>query len=202
MLDAKIRPLIDRPLNILGQAIAATGVSANNVTVTGFAIGLMAMPLIWQSYYTAGLICIVLNRLADGIDGAIARLDHPTDVGAYLDIVLDFIFYSSVIFGFVLSQPEHAIYGALLIFSFIGTGSSFLAFAIFAEKHNLETTAQGEKSFYYLSGIAEGTETIAVLVLMCLFPEAFWIIALIFALVCWLSTLGRVMTSISVLRST
>lgn len=192
MLDSRIRPIIDPPLNRLAARITGRGITANQVTLTGFALGLAAIPVLALELYSLALALILLNRLLDGLDGALARRLGPTDLGAYLDIVLDFIVYSAVVFGFCLAQPEHALYGAFLIFSFIGSGTAFLAFAILAEKRGLETNAQGNKSIYYLSGLAEGFETIVALALMCLLPDYFYLVAVCFGLLCWVSTVGRI----------
>ncbi len=200
MLDSRIRPMIDPPLNQLAASLTGLGISANQVTWLGFALGLAALPFLALKLYLPALGLILANRLFDGLDGALARQLGPTDFGAYLDIVLDFIFYSAVVFGFCLAQPEHALFGAFLIFSFVGSGSAFLAYAILAEKRGLQTEAQGKKSIYYLSGLAEGFETIVAMTLMCLLPELFYLIALGFGVLCWLSTLGRIAEAAQSLR--
>jgi phosphatidylglycerophosphate synthase len=200
MLDSRIRPIIDPALTRLARLLSDRGVSANQVTGFGFALGMLVVPLILSGWFHAALAILMVNRLCDGIDGAIARIVGQTDLGGYLDIVLDFIFYSAVVFAFCLAQPEVAVYGAFLIFSFIGTGTSFLAFAVMAEKRGMETSQQGEKSFFYMAGITEGFETILVLGLMCLVPAQFWLLALAFGTLCWISTLGRVVSAIKVLR--
>lgn len=192
MIDAMLRPLIDPPLNLIATQLTKAGITANQVTVTGFVIGMAAVPLIATHQEYLALLAIAVNRLSDGVDGAVARMNGITDLGGYLDIVLDFIFYSAVVFGFALAQPDRAVYGAFLIFSFIGTGTSFLAYSIFAAKRNIHTSARGKKSFYYLGGLTEGFETIVALVLMCIFPEWFWVIALIFGMMCWVTTVSRI----------
>ena len=205
MFDTKIRSVIDKYLDAIAAPLAKMGIQAKQVTLTGFGIGLVALPLIALHFYTAALFCILINRLFDGLDGSIARQTRVTHSGAYLDIVLDFIFYSSVVFAFALAQPENAIYAALLILSFTGTGSSFLTFAIFAEKLNINSdclvhSSNLDKSFHYLGGLAEGTETIVVLSLMCLFPEYFWALALGFSLICFLATILRIRNSVVLLN--
>ncbi len=199
MLDVRIRKIIDPALNRLATHVGHFA-SANQVSVAGFIIGMTAIPLLAVSAYNAALVAILLNRLCDGLDGAIARLNHATDFGGYLDIVLDFIFYSAVIFGFCLAQPESAIAGALLIFSFVGTGSSFLAYAIVAEKRKLPAALNTEKSFFYLGGLTEGTETIVFFSVICLFPEAFYALALLFSGLCWLTTGTRMYAAYQTLR--
>ena len=187
-----MRPLIDPPLAVAGAWLARRGVSANMVTVAGFAVGAAAVLALAKGAFLVALVLILLNRLADGLDGAVARVRGPTDFGGYLDIVLDFIFYSAVVFGVALGQPEQALWAAFLIFSFVGTGVSFLAFAIIAAKRGLSTNTRGKKSIFYLGGLAEGTETIVTIVLICLFPGAFPWIAGIFGAMCWITTAFRI----------
>lgn len=189
MIDAALLPHLRRLLMPLARGMVARGVRADQVTVAGFALGLMALPALWAGAYTLALAFILLNRLADGLDGEIARLTRPTDRGAFLDIALDFLFYALVPLGFVLADPaQNAIAGAVLIASFIGTGSSFLAFAVIAERRGLTSAAFPKKGIFYLGGLTEGAETITVFVLMCLFPAAFPVLALIFAVACFVTT--------------
>lgn len=192
MFDAALRHIIDPPLNVVGTKIAACGISANSVTLAGFAIGLCAIPLIAVESYWLALLLILLNRLFDGLDGAVARHSLLTDFGGYLDIVCDFIFYAAVIFAFALARPENALAAAFLIFSFIGTASTFLTYAIMAEKHKVTTSIRGQKSLYYLGGVAEGGETLLAMVLICGFPGYFSVIAIVFGLMCWITTGTRV----------
>jgi phosphatidylglycerophosphate synthase len=195
MLDAALRPLIDPPLAKLAGRFIAAGFSANAVTLTGFAVGLLAIPALAAEWYWLALILILLNRLADGIDGAIARRLGSTDLGGYLDILCDFIFYAAVPLGFALARPENGAAAAFLIFSFVGTGSSFLAYAAIAAKRGLESPRHGQKTIYYLGGLTEGTETIIAFVLFCLTPGSFAAIAVMFGALCWITTLFRALSA-------
>lgn len=195
MLDGFVRPVVDPLLDRIAEQLAKRDVSANFLTAAGFALGLGALPLIATGHYGLGFVLILLNRLADGLDGAVARRTSPTDLGAYLDIVCDFVFYSAVAFGFALARPENAVAGAFLIFSFVGTGSSFLAFAAIAAKRSLTTTARGPKSIYYLGGLTEGTETILAFGVFCLVPASFQVGAFVFGSLCWITTASRVVTA-------
>ena len=191
MLDAHMRPLIDPPLNRLSRILSQWGVSANSVTLMGFALGLGAMVSVGFEAYSLGFVFLILNRLCDGLDGGIARQKGVTDFGGFLDILCDFIIYAGLVFAFALANPENAFWAAFLIFSFIGPITSFLAYAIIAAKKERNSTRQGSKSFYYLDGLCEGTETFLVLGLVCLFPGVFPIIAFIYGVMCWVTTLGR-----------
>lgn len=202
MLDPLMVRLIAPPINRIGHALARSGVRANSITVAGFVIGLCALPALALGQYLMALVFILLNRVADGLDGAVARASHKTDFGAYLDIVLDFIFYAAVVFGFALAAPENAVFAAGLIASFIGTGASFLAFAVIAAKRGLDTEARGKKSFFYSGGLAEGTETILFFVLVCLKPDWFIPAALIFTVMCWVTVAMRIAQAHDVFKKT
>lgn len=202
MLDLAARRLIDPPLNRLAAALAARRVGANAITLAGFGFGLLAMTLVAGQFYLTALVPLAFNRLADGVDGALARQTRPTDLGGYLDIVLDFIFYAGFVFAFALAEPARGLAAAFLIFSFVGTGTSFLGFAVFAAKRgriDADNVGAG-KAFRYLGGLTEGTETILLFVFLCLFPAAFAPTAWLFGIACWLTTLGRVLTAARELR--
>ena len=192
MFDAQIRPLMDRLLNPVGRGLAARGVTANHVTIIGVFFGLAAAVCVAFQLFDIAFWLILLNRVADGLDGAVARNSMTTDFGGYLDIVCDFVFYSAIPFAFALALPENSLASAFLIFSFIGTASSFLAFAILAEKHNISSEIRGKKAFYYLGGLTEGGETILLLLAMVIWPSYFIFMAFGFGLLCWVTTITRI----------
>jgi phosphatidylglycerophosphate synthase len=191
MLDAKLRPLIDPPLNAIGRALAGAGVTANALTFTGLALGLGGAVAIALGHIGWGLALIIANRLADGLDGAVARVRGPSDLGGYFDIVADFAFYVSIPLGFGILSPANTLPALVLVASFVLTGVSFLAFAVIAGKRGATTEAHGKKSFFYSTGLAEGTETIAVFIAMCLVPTWFGAIAYAYAGLCVLTVFQR-----------
>ncbi len=195
MFDARIRPLIDPPLNAFGKTLAKLGVHANHITIFSLVAGLIAAISIFYAFYITALIFIIISRLGDGLDGAVARATHKTAFGGYLDIVCDFIFYVSVPLAFGFSNPEYLPYALILVASFTLTGVSFLAFASIAAEKGLATKAHGEKSFFYSTGIAEGTETIIAFILMCLVPQHFIVIATLFAAMCFLTVAQRTVSA-------
>ncbi|WP_438466358.1 CDP-alcohol phosphatidyltransferase family protein [Marinomonas sp. PE14-40] len=202
MLDRHFIKLLKWPLDASAAYLVKQQISANKVTVFGFIIGMMVIPSLAFEAYGLALLFIIINRLCDGLDGAIARQTQPTDLGGYLDITLDFIFYSAVIFGFALANPEtNALPAAFLIFSFMGTGSSFLAFAIMAEKRQIKQLDYGKKSLFYLGGLTEGAETIGLFIFICLMPAYFTSAAWLFASLCWLTTGTRIYASYLALKT-
>ena len=192
MIDAALLPLLHRLYGRPARALVARGVSADMLTLAGFGVGVLALPALALGWFGVALILILLNRIADGLDGAVARVTGPTDRGAFLDIALDFKFYALVPLGFALADPtRNALAAAALVSAFIGTGTSFLAFASVAAKRGLTSEQYPKKGIFYLGGLTEGTETITVFVAMCLWPQAFWWLAWVYAAACLLTTVLR-----------
>lgn len=202
MLDRYVHPHLKPTLNRLVEKLDKPTLTADGLTLLGFAIGVLTLPFLALGWYLAALTAIVLNRLLDGLDGALARRRGITDAGGFLDIALDFLFYALVPFGFALAAPsENALAAAWLLFAFMGTGSSFLAFAALAAKHDIDNPGYAHKSFYYLGGLTEGTETILLFALCCLFPMHFALFAWIFGALCWLTTTTRIWSGYQTLKA-
>jgi phosphatidylglycerophosphate synthase len=192
VIDANIRRLIDPLLARAGRLLAAIGIAADAVTIGGCLLGLAAALAASFGRFYIALTLLIASRIADGLDGAVARATRRTDRGAFLDIVLDFFVYATVPLGFAIWSPHtNALPAALLLASFVANGSAFLAFSLMAERRGMITTRQGQKSIYYLAGIAEGFEAIAFMIAFCMFPSSFPILAIIFASLCWISAVGR-----------
>jgi phosphatidylglycerophosphate synthase len=191
MIDAALLPLQKRAMAPLAQALARAGVRADHITLLGFAIGVAAMIAAACGAFGLALLLVIGNRLADGLDGAVARLNGPTDRGAFLDISLDFAFYALFPLGFAVSDPANALPAAVLIASFVGTGSSFLAFSIIAAQRGEHAAAFPTKGIYYLGGLTEGFETILLFLAMCLWPHLFAPLAYVFSAACAVTTLTR-----------
>ena len=193
MFDQQLSRLIKPALDVAGQLLARAGVTANTLTLTGFFIGMLAVLAITQQAYLLGLAAIVLSRLCDGLDGAVARHTQPTDRGGFLDITLDFVFYASIPMAFALANPErNALAASVLLSAFVGTTSSFLAYAVMAAKRSQVSTAYPHKSLVFLGGLTEATETYAVFAAMCIWPQHFAPLAYGFALACAITTATRV----------
>lgn len=194
MFDAQIRPLIDPPLNRMGQGLARVGVTADGVTLAGLALGLLAAAMIALGAPGLALAPLLLSRVADGLDGAVARATRKTDFGGYLDITSDFLFYGAVPLAFVLLDPgTNGAAGAFLLTSFYINGASFLGYAILAEKRGMETSKRGAKSLYFTGGLLEGTETIVFFVALCIFPSYFAPLAWVFGTLCFITAGSRVL---------
>lgn len=182
MLDGYVRSRIDPAIDRVAGGLARRGVRANQLTVAGLLVGLAAASAIAAGLLWWGLALVLFSRLLDGLDGAVARQTQPTDLGGFLDIVFDYVFYGAIPLAFALFDPDaNALAAAVLLFAFYTNGASFLAYAIIAEKRKVTTRRRGRKAFYFTTGVAEGTETIVTFALFCLFPTWFPVIALVFA---------------------
>lgn len=192
MIDARILPLQKAALQPLAERLSHRGVKADQISLVGFMAGVGAFVALCYGQWLAALLLILANRVLDGLDGAVARIQGPTDRGAYLDIALDMVFYALIPLGFAVAAPDvNALPAAVLIVSFVGTGSSFLAFSAVAAKLGRKAPEFPTKGIYYAGGLAEGFETIAVFVAMCLLPASFPVIAYGFAALCALTTVIR-----------
>jgi len=196
MFDPLLRRLIDPPLDRAGAWLADHGVSANQATLAGLAVGLLSVPLLAFGHTIAALVVILLNRLIDGLDGAIARRSRPTATafGGYLDVVCDAAFYAAVPLGFALAHADNALWATLLLASFMCTGASFLGRAVMAaQRGEPDDGVRGRKSFFYSAGLIEGSETILAFVLFCFLPGLFPWLAGAFAAMCFWTAAARVL---------
>lgn len=201
MLDSHLRPIIDPPLDRMGARLARRGVSANAVTLAGMALGLAAAGAIVAGLFVLALGLILASRLADGLDGAVARSRGVTDFGGFLDIVADYVFYAAIPLAFVVLDPAaNGVAGAFLLLSFYVNGGSFLGFAVLAEKARMRSERHGVKTLYFTGGLLEGTETILFFVALCLFPAWFAPLAWVFGALCLVTALARVALAWRVFR--
>jgi phosphatidylglycerophosphate synthase len=193
MLDRAANAALMPLFQVIARGLVRARIGADAVTFVGFGVGVMAAVAIALQSYVVGLVLLLTSRLADGLDGPVARLTQPTDRGAYLDITLDFLFYASIPLAFAIANPPlNALPAAVLLAAFIGTASSFLAFAVFAQKHGIASTDYPNKGLYYLGGLTEATETLICFGLMCLWPERFAWWAYGFAVLCVLTIGTRI----------
>lgn len=183
-----LRPAFDGAARVLHRM----GVGADAVTWFGFVVGALGSVAIALQRPRLGLVLLLASRVCDGLDGALARQTRPTDRGAFLDITLDFLFYASVPLAFAIADPPaNALPAALLLATFIGTGSTFLAYAALAAQRGQRSVAYPDKGLYYLGGLTEASETLACFAAMCWWPQHFATIAYVFAALCTLTIATR-----------
>jgi phosphatidylglycerophosphate synthase len=192
MLDRFVLKLCAPAIEAAARLLVRRGVTADTVTYASFGLGVAAAALVAAGATWLALAPLLAGRALDGIDGAVARLGTPSDRGAFLDIGLDFVFYAAIPLSFAVLDPAaNALAAATLLAAFVATGTTFLAFAVMAEKRGLRSTAYPNKSFYYLGGLTEGTETVLCFAAMCLWPQHFAAIACVYAAMCAITTATR-----------
>ncbi len=192
MIDARLQPFLRTIYAAPARWLAGRGVTADMLSAAGFLVGIAGSVCVASRVFWPGLGLLLLNRIMDGLDGAVARCVGPTDRGAFLDIALDFLFYATVPLAFAIADPVvNALPAAALLFGFVGSTSSFLAFAAIEARRGLAQVVFRHKGIYYLGGITEGFETIAFFVAMTVWPGAFARLAWLFAALCLVTTFTR-----------
>ncbi len=201
MLDRFTTRLIRPAVQALARPLLRWGISANHITWAGFILGVLAATSVAAQAWMAGLALLLCSRLCDALDGAVARASGgSTAIGGFLDIALDFVFYALMVLAFALADPpRNALPAAVLLAAFVGTGSSFLAFAALAAQRGLHNPQYPDKSFYFLGGLTEATETLALLCAMCVWPDYFVPLAYGFAALCCITWVGRIASGVRLL---
>jgi phosphatidylglycerophosphate synthase len=197
MLDGVMRQIVGPGLDRAGVELARRGHRADTITYLGLGAGLVAGGLIaggWPAWIA--ILPLSLGRLADGLDGAVARARGLSDWGGYLDIVCDMIFYAAIPLAFAIRDPDaNGLAGAFLLATFYINGATFLGYAVLAAKAGLQTTRRGIKTLYFTAGLLEGTETIAFFVLICIWPGVFPVAAAVFGALCLVTALARILNA-------
>lgn len=163
-------------------------VHPNVVSLAGFGIGVAAAGAVWQQWYGWGLALWIANRVVDGLDGTAARVHgKQSELGGYLDILLDTLIYALIPSAIVLGMPSQAGWLSLLflLISFYLNAASWMYLAALLEKRRLGAAAQGELTTVTMpTGLIEGTETVVFFTLFLLFPAAHvWLFSLMGLLV-------------------
>ena len=192
MIDKKINDFLNPLLFCIAKVISKLKISANFVTLLSFVSGLVCFFYIINSNFTLALIFFFFNRLFDGLDGAVARINGQSDLGAFYDIISDFFFYALFPVGFIFHDLENSYSIFFLLLSFVSTQTTFLASAWILEKYKYIILLEYKKSFFYIGGLTEGFETIICFILMLIFNDLVYIIAYIFGTLCFLTALFRI----------
>ena len=197
MFDRSIQRLTQKPLSILGKFLLKI-FKPNQITIIGFFFGIVMCFLIFIHSYLLAILFLFINRLCDGLDGVMARQTSPSPLGAYLDIILDFIIYAAFVLVFSLQNEINLLTGVFLLFSYICTGTTFLTQAIiqpqldYSQQDHDHIKDEIPKSFIYASGLIEGSETIFFMFICLILPKAFPILGFLFGMLCLITAIARV----------
>ncbi len=182
MLDPVLRPAKDRLLRPLAAGVAGWA-HPHAITAVGGALGVGCALLCTQvspAARGAALALWLLSRVVDGLDGAVARRrGEASDLGGYLDIMVDFAVYALVPLGLAYGAAPGggiAVWGSLaaLLASFYVNSASWMYLAAVMEKRGRARLSGGgpATSVVMPTGIVEGTETILLYVLYIMLPAA------------------------------
>lgn len=193
MLDKPLQQILQKPLKPFSKFFL-NFLTPNQMTFLGLIIGIFMCFFIFFEQYLVALFFLLANRIADALDGSMARINGLTPLGGYLDIVFDFIIYAGFVLSFGISKEHFTTISLVLLFSYIGTASTFLSeAAIMAKtKYNTENNLILPKSIYYGSGMVEGFETILYMIFCLIFPNQFILISSIFAVMCFITFISRI----------
>lgn len=203
MFDSRLRPLIAPLLDAAAGRLDVPWITPNRLTSLNLVLGLASAALaagqLWMPALGAWLLC----RLADGLDGPLARRraarltgpDHAgSGQGGFWDISADFIVYGATVVGVAIGAT--AAHDAawlpflLVLFAYYINGSVFLAFSSIAERNGRQV--DDGRSLSFLGGLAEGAETVVVHSLWLILPAFAAHIAAVWALLVGVSATQRI----------
>jgi phosphatidylglycerophosphate synthase len=137
------------------------------------------------------------NRALDGIDGPLARVAGPTDLGGYLDLASDLAVYAGFVVAVAIAVPDARLASAALLAAYYVNAGAWLSYSALAERRRL--AGGDERSIRFVPGLAGSTETLLVYVLFCLLPGHAAAIAWAFAALVALSASQRVVLAVRTL---
>jgi phosphatidylglycerophosphate synthase len=197
VLDAALRARLAPALEAAARPLAARGVRAGSVTAAGFAVGVGACVAAALALWPVALALWLLNRVLDGLDGALARLHGATDLGGFLDIVADLAVYGGFVAGVAVAEPGARLACVVLLVGYYVNAGAWLAYSSLAERRRL--AVGDDRSLRFVTGVAEGSETIVAYTLFCLLPGAAATIAWVFAAMVAVTALQRLVYAVRTL---
>lgn len=208
MFDRSARRLLAPSLDAIGGRLAEAGVRPLAVTGAGWIAGVAACVAAGFGQWIPALVLWLVNRLLDGLDGPVARRRGATDLGGFVDIVADFSIYAGFVLAVALAVPEARVAALALLTAYYVSGTAFLSLSSLIERRSGRRGGSGrgggdlgdERSLRFVGGLAEGTETVIVYVLFCLFPSHAALIAWVFTAAVAVTAAQRVIYGVRILR--
>lgn len=199
MLDTRARLLTGPLLDRAARPIAAAGVSPMAITAAGWVAGVAACIAVTRGAWELALVLWLLNRVLDGLDGAVARHVGPTELGGFLDILADFSIYSGFVLAIGIEVPEARLACLVLLVAYYISGTAFLALSSILERLRLEQH-RDSRSLRFVGGLAEGTETVIAYGLITVLPQHAEAIVWVFAVAVIITALQRFVEGVVTLR--
>ena len=190
MLDQQCRTLSRPALDGVGRWLFRRGVKAAWVTANGWLLGIGACVAVGFRLWPVALVAWLMNRLMDGVDGAVARQEGATDRGGFLDLMADFSIYSGFVVALALAIPADRMASLVLLFTYYLSGAALLAATGLLDRAGYARS--DERSIHFQGGLAEGVETTVAYVLIVVMPARATLIEWIFATMVFITALQRV----------
>ncbi|MGD9620764.1 MAG: CDP-alcohol phosphatidyltransferase family protein [Mycolicibacterium sp.] len=200
MFDDYLRRHLERPLARVAERADRVWITADRLTAAGLVLGLGSAVAAAATWWWLSLALWLTSRLADGLDGPVARARRSRDpdqsdsgAGGFFDITADFLVYGATVVGVAFGASTA--YGApwwpflMVLLAYYINGTAFLAFSSIAERSG--RTLDDGRSLSFLGGLAEGAETIVVHSLWLMFSTVAWQIAVLWAGIVAISAIQR-----------
>jgi phosphatidylglycerophosphate synthase len=190
VLDRQLRARLAPALEPVARRASGRGVRAGTITAAGLVVGIGACVAASVALWPLALVLWLANRLIDGLDGPLARLEGPTDLGGLYDFLADFVVYAGFVVAVAVAEPEARVACSALLAAYLVNNVALLSFSSLIEKRGI---AMGdERSLRFTGGLTEGFETIVAYSLICLFPGDAELIVWIFTAMVLITVAQRV----------
>lgn len=192
MIDSLTKPFLLPQIDALAAKTDQSGLSANQLTLIAFAIGLCGCFAVGLSAYPFGLLLLLIGRFIDALAGAVARRKGVTEKGIVLDVLCDYLIFAGFAFLFSLSASNTSMSCAFLLFSYLAMGVAYLAHAWLLARRGATELPRG--------GLVENGEMIVFMIVCCLYPVGYAAIAVVFGFLCWVTAglrFGAAMKAVS-----
>lgn len=202
MFDERLRDTKETIFISLALGLRLNRIHPMGLTAVAFLFGLVAAVFLWQQAYLWGLLFWWINRIFDGLDGTVARVEKlQTDLGGYLDILADFVIYALIPISLVLAAPNTPTFIALafLLSAFYINGASWMYLSAILEKRRW--LYPGQKTAVNMpTGLIGGGETIVFYSIFIIWPDFLVALFVIMGLLVAVTIIQRVIWAARQLR--
>lgn len=172
MLDRQARSALAPTLARSAALLERAGATPTQLTIAGFAVGALAVVAAGAAAWWLALALWLVNRLVDGLDGALARATGAmTPLGGFADVVADFTVYGAFVVGCAVGQPDARLAALVLLATYYVNGVAFLALDGIAGRQDIDLGAADGRSFVFVRSLTEGFETVVAHALFVLVPS-------------------------------
>jgi len=171
MFDEPFRARFATASRPVASWLARTGVTPNQVTLAAFVLGIAAATLVAVGFPHTGLALWLTSRVADGLDGAVARAADATSAfGGFLDITLDMAAYAAMVAGFAIAHPALGVAWIAVLAGYVIVITTTLALSDLARAGGQMVSAT-DRTFQFTPGLTEAGETNVMYAIWIFLPD-------------------------------